>query len=105
VPAGQPPNCKDPADPATIILVREKVGTSLGNVEINSIHHRSTGDGTWTSVQQATKWRMFITHVFDYGETFLTVNSTKIERITMIGGSITNLFTETGGGVYASQAV
>ena len=51
VPAGQPPNCKGLADPATIILVREKVGTSLCNVEINSIHHQSTGNGTWSSVQ------------------------------------------------------
>ena len=62
VTAGQSPNCKDPADPATIILVREKIGASLGNVEINSIHHWSTGDGTCTCVQLATKWWMFITH-------------------------------------------
>ena len=50
VPAGQPPNCKGHADPTTIILVREKVGTSLGNVKINSIHHQRTGNGTSTSV-------------------------------------------------------
>ena len=60
VPAGQPPNFKGLADPATIILVREKVGTSLGNVEINSIHYQSAGNGTWSSVHKSTKWRMFI---------------------------------------------
>ena len=54
VPAGQPPNCKSLADPATIILVREKVGTSLSNIEINSIHHQSTGNGTWSSVHKST---------------------------------------------------
>ena len=58
VPAGQPPNCKGVADPTTIMLVREKVGTSPGNVEINSIHHQSTGNGTWSSVHKSTKSRM-----------------------------------------------
>ena len=38
VAAGQPPNCKGLADPATFILVREKVSTSLGNTEIDLIH-------------------------------------------------------------------
>ena len=92
VTAGQPPNCKDPADPATIILVREKIGTSLGNFEINSIHHRSTGDG---SVQEATKWRMFIYTRQSTGRLFLLSVPQNSEGIKMVGRLITNFFTET----------
>ena len=40
VAARQLPNCKGPADPATFILVREKVSTRLGSTEINLIHNQ-----------------------------------------------------------------